>query len=122
MTIGGKKRKCHHYQSWYSEDDFIIEGIGYDGRAGFPLFYFELFITGLQVGYGLSHVMENGQIVYTGRWYDPGIHVGINEVVTDKTSRPMDENYYNLMGQPVGKDVPTSPGIYIHQGKKIVVR
>ena len=34
----------------------------------------------------------------------------------------MDENYYNLMGQPVGKDVPITPGIYIHQGKKIVVR
>ncbi len=122
MTIGGEKRKCHHYQSWYSEDDFIIEGIGYDGMVGFPLFYFETFITGLQVGYGLSHVIENGQIVYTGRWYDPGVRVGIDEVVTDQERRPMDDYYYNLMGQPVGRDVPTVPGIYIHQGKKIVVR
>lgn len=122
MTIGGQKRKCYHYQSWYSEDDFIIEGIGYDGMAGFPLFYFELFITGFQVGYGLSHVIEDGQIVYTGRWYDPGIRVGINEVVSDQALHPMDENYYNLMGQPMGKDVPTVPGIYIHQGKKIVIR
>ena len=122
MAIGGGKRKCHHYQSWYSEDDFIIEGIGYDGMAGFPLFYFETFITGLQVGYGLSHVIENDQIVYTGRWYDPGVRVGIDEVVTDKERRLIDENYYNLMGQSVGKDIPTAPGIYIHQGKKIVVR
>ncbi len=26
-----------------------------------------------------------------------------------------------MMGQPVGKDIPTMPGIYIHQGKKICV-
>ena len=122
MTIGGEKRKCHHYQSWYSEDDFIIEGIGYDGMAGFPLFYFETFITGFQVGYGLSHVIEDNKIVYTGRWYDPGTCVGIDEVVTDQVRRPMDDNYYNLMGQPMGKEMPTAPGIYIHQGKKIVVR
>ena len=123
MTIGGQQRKCHHYQSQYSGDDgLIIEGIGYDGMAGFPLFYFETFITGFQVGYGLSHVIENGQIVYTGRWYDPGISVGISEVGAEKVSRPLDDNYYNLMGQPMGEDVPTIPGIYIHQGKKIVVR
>ena len=124
MTIGGKKRKCHHYQyqSWYNEDDFIIEGIGYDGMAGFPLFYFELFITGFQVGYGLSHVIEDGQVVYTGRWYDPGIHVGIDEVVADKTRRLLDDNYYDLMGRCMGTEVPMTPGIYIHQGKKIVVR
>ena len=27
-----------------------------------------------------------------------------------------------MMGQHMGKDVPTTPGIYIHNGKKIVVR
>ena len=40
----------------------------------------------------------------------------------NRSARPLDPNHYNLMGQPVGKDVPTTPGIYIHQGKKIVVR
>jgi len=43
-------------------------------------------------------------------------------VVADRTSRPLDENYYDLMGRPIGKDVPSTPGIYIHNGKKIVVR
>ena len=43
-------------------------------------------------------------------------------MVADVPQRQLDENYYNLMGQPVGKDVPTVPGIYIHQGKKILVR
>ena len=32
------------------------------------------------------------------------------------------DDYYNLMGQPVGKDLPTLPGIYIHHGNKILVR
>ena len=122
ITFGVQQRKCHHFRTWYSEDDDIIEGIGYDGDAGFPLYYFYISITGLQVTYGLSHVIEKDEIVYKGRWYEPDIHVGIDEVVTDKATGVMDGYYYNLMGQPVGKDVPTTPGIYIHQGKKIVVR
>ncbi len=48
--------------------------------------------------------------------------VGINEAVAGRTRPVMDDNYYNLMGQPVGKGVPTTPGIYIHQGRKIAVR
>ena len=46
---------------------------------------------------------------------------GIDEL-TGMTRHAVDDNYYNLMGQPVGKDLPSTPGIYIHQGKKIVVR
>ncbi len=122
MTLGHHQVKVHHYSTWYSEDDNIIEGIGYDGLAGMPLFYFEVFISGIQVRYGLSHVIEDGEVIYKGRWYNPDVHVGIDEVVADKTRRVLDPNYYNLMGQPVGKEVPTTPGIYIHQGKKIVVQ
>ncbi len=32
------------------------------------------------------------------------------------------DDYYNLMGQPVGKDLPSLPGIYINHGNKILVR
>ena len=32
------------------------------------------------------------------------------------------DDYYNLMGQPVGKNQPSLPGIYIHHGNKILVR
>jgi len=70
---------------------------------------------------GLSHVVKDGKIIYKGMRYRHGAFDGIDEVVADKSPRPLDENYYNLMGQPVGKDVPTTPGIYIHQGKKIIV-
>jgi len=122
MTICGQQRKCHHYRTWYSEDDNIIEGIGYDGAAGFPLYYFYVSNNGFQVTYGLSHVIENGEVIYKGRWYDPDNRVGIDEVMTERGTAVTDSNYYNLMGQPVGTDVPTTPGIYIHQGKKIAVR
>jgi len=122
MSIGSHQVKVHRFHSWYAEDELVIEGIGYDGWAGMPLFYFESFISGLQVGYGLSHVIENGELIYKGRWYDPDNRVGIDEVVTERPAAVTDQNYYNLMGQPVGTDVPTTPGIYIHQGKKIAVR
>ena len=122
MTLGSHRVKVHHYRSWYDEDELIIEGVGYDGNAGMPLFYFESFITGLQVGYGLSHVIENGEIIYKGRWYESDNLVGIDEVVSEQSRRAWDGNYFNMMGQPVGKDMPTTPGIYIHQGGKIVVR
>ena len=47
---------------------------------------------------------------------------GIDEVVAERPSGAvLDDQYYNLMGQPVGKEIPTTPGIYIHHGKKIVV-
>ena len=121
INIGSHKSKSYLYDDWYEEDEVITESIGYDGIAGMPLFYFELFTTGLQVEYGLSHVVENGEIVYKGKWYSPDITLDIDEVVVDLPQRVQDENYYNLMGQPVGKDVPTTPGIYIHQGKKILV-
>ncbi|MBR4398022.1 MAG: hypothetical protein IKT05_02395 [Fibrobacter sp.] len=64
--------------------------------------------------------MEDDEIVYKGFHYE-GTHDGIDEVVTDKQRCSNDPQYYNLMGQPVGKDVPTVPGIYIHQGRKICV-
>ena len=121
ITVGNHKSKCHHFHSEYTDGGKIIEGIGYDGFAGMPLFYFKLFITGLQVGYGLSHVIEDGKIIYKGQYYDPEIMSAINEIATDDKCQA-DGNYYNLMGQPLGVEVPTTSGIYIHNGKKIVVR
>ena len=70
ITTGNHYSKCHHYQDLFlGEEDNkvkIIEGIGYDGAAGMPLFYFMELITGLQVGYHLSHVIEDGKIIYKG--------------------------------------------------------
>lgn len=123
IAVGPYHSKCHYFQLLnYPGYENIIEGIGYDGVVGMPLFYFLAPITEAQVAYGLSHVLEDGEIIYKGRWYDGDIHVGIDEEVNEQPRRMCDGNYYNLVGQPVGKDVPTTPGIYVHDGKKIVVR
>ena len=107
----------------------IIEGIGFDSMARYNtmtpgLLGYTLFPIWKMGGYSpyfaLSHVIEDGEIIYKATGY--GATDGIDEVVADKTSRPLNPNYYNLMGLPVGKDIPTVPGIYIHHGKKIVVR
>ena len=105
---------------------YVVEGIGFDsydlGDLLTPFTRKPAPDAEHQEWCGLSHVVKNGQIIYKGMRYRDGAADGIDEVVADKTRRPLDANYYNLMGQPVGKDVPTTPGIYIHQGKKIVVR
>ena len=105
---------------------YVVEGIGFDSRdMGDLLTPFTRqpdHDADYQEWCGLSHVVKDGQIIYKGMRYRHGAFTGIDEAIADGTSRPADPNYYNLMGQPVGKDVPTSPGIYIHNGKKIVVR
>ena len=121
--------KCHRFAYIGEQGDtlaYIVQGIGFDsydmGDLLTPFTRKPDPNADHQEWCGLSHVVKDGQIIYKGMRYREGAFDGIDEVVADKAHRPMDENYYNLMGQPVGKDVPTTPGIYIHQGKKIVVR
>ena len=108
--------------TWWENSFRLIEGIGQDhDSSGYTLYI--AYPIGMHFLYfNFSHVIENGEIIYKGFRYREEDFDGIDEVVADKTRRPLDANYYNLMGQPVGKEVPTTPGIYIHQGKKIVVR
>ena len=72
---------------------------------------------------GLSHVIEGGEMVYKSPRYDELRDklspTAVNDLKKDETLQG-DNRYYNLMGQPVGD--PTQPGIYIHQGKKVVVK
>ena len=124
IDLGDNLAKRHKF-NLRSYDFYIIEGVGYDGDhySGYTLGH--LWIN-LYPGFPffLSHVIENGKTIYKGIHYDPNQweHDGIDEVAADKTRRPQDPYYYNLMGQPMGKDMPTAPGIYIHNGSKIVVR
>ncbi len=105
---------------------YIVEGIGFDSRdMGDLLTPFTRqpdHDADYQEWCGLSHVVKDGQIIYKGMRYREGAFTSIDEAVADRTSCPLDENYYDLMGRPVGKEVPSTPGIYIHNGKKIVVR
>ena len=106
---------------------YVVEGIGFDSRNMGDLLTPFTREPDPNADYqeycGLCHVVKDGKIIYKGMRNTPDNMTGIDEVVADKPqARQVDDNYYNLMGQPVGKDVPTTPGIYIHQGKKIVVR
>ena len=105
---------------------YIVEGIGFDSRdMGDMLTPFTRKSdpdADYQEWCGLSHVVKDGKIIYKGMRYRHGAFAGIDEVVAEPPTRPLDPNYYNLMGQPVGTDMPTTPGIYIHQGRKICVR
>jgi hypothetical protein len=104
---------------------YIVQGIGFDSRDMGDL------LTPFtrkpdpdadhQEWCGLSHVVKDGKIIYKGMRYRNENLTGIDEVVAEQPRRPLDNNYYNLMGQPVGKEVPTAPGIYIHHGQKICV-
>ena len=105
---------------------YLVEGIGFDSRNMGDLLTPFTREPDPDADYqeycGLCHVVKDGQIIYKGMRYTPDNMTGIDEVVAERPSGAVfDDQYYNLMGQPVGKDVPTTPGIYIHHGKKIVV-
>ena len=122
-TIAIGNHMAKRYNGLWCNNDFkIIEGIGADTQMnGYTLYFFRLIGPFLPF-FHLSQVIEDGQVIYTGILYEAEDYFTIDEVVTEQPRRVEDDNYYNPMGQAVGKDVPTTPGIYIHQGKKIVVR
>ena len=125
ITIEGIE--CERYAYIGEHGDtlaYVVEGIGFDSRdMGDLLTPFTKKpdpTYRYQDWWGLSHVVKDGVIIYKGMRYREGEFDGINEVVVEKALL-MDDNYYNLIGQPVGKDLPTVPGIYIHKGQKICV-
>ena len=126
ITIDGKKV----FRAVYVDEQgnplaYVIPGIGFDSRdMGDLLTPFTRQPdpnADYQEWCGLSHVVKDGQIIYKGMRYRPGVLVGIDEAMADRTARPTDPQYSDLMGRAVGTDVPSTPGIYIHQGRKIVV-
>ncbi len=101
----------------------IIESIGGDCTGGL--------LRPIKVSYvncpcpetvGLSHVIENDEIVYKGCRYDR-LHemVGVREITIDSVN-PANEIYYNLLGEPLSTTKPTTPGIYIKGCKKLVIK
>ena len=122
ISIGNHKAKRYVNQLFEVRDWYMVEGIGIDDIYSYTLGFFLPQITGIGgLSFGLSHVIEDGKIIYKGIHYDPNNVTGIDEVAADE-ARQADGNYYNLMGQPMGKQLPTAPGIYIHHGKKIIVK
>ena len=121
---------CNRYAYIKESGDtmcYVVEGIGFDSRNMGDLLTPFTREPDPDADYqeycGLCHVVKDGQIIYKGMRYTPDNMTGIDEVVTEQRQRRQyDDNYYNLMGQAMGKGLPTTPGIYIHHGKKIVIR
>ena len=64
-----------------------------------------------------SHIEKDGEVIFRGPDY---IDNGISSVDDVKvTTLPSDDSYYNLQGQRVSEP---QAGIYIHNGKKVVVK
>ena len=124
IQLGSHQAK--RYTNLYCGNEFYcIEGVGIDQYTyGYTLgFFMPFWNDGTGTTFHLSHVIEEGKIIYKGIWYDVDNMTGLDEVQTDQPNRHLaDDNYYNLMGQPVGTELPTTPGIYIQNRKKIVVR
>ena len=123
ISLGSQFAKRYFWKDIEMKDFYQVEGVGADSEFnGYTLFpYKDIYADMFQIYFYLSHVIENGRIIYKGIHYDPNNVTGIDELDADK-ARQADGNYYNLMGQPMGKQLPTTPGIYIHHGKKICVR
>ena len=123
IEVDGTMRKayCHKNYDWMK----IVEGVGIDGKRNF------LFYTGSNYTYvngparytmGLSHLLnEDGEVVYRGLWYDcyQTVSSGINTIQERFQEISTDRQYYDLTGRPVTNP---SQGIYIKDGKKIIVR
>ena len=122
VEIDGSLRKRHIFDTGHLTNNiiYLIEGIGYDqlerGDCISP--FMEYFSCVCSNPLGLAHV-ENaeGEVIYKGKYYDP--NVGVDDVLLDFF--PADGRYYNLMGQPVAHP-EAAPGIYIRDGKKVLVR
>ena len=66
--------------------------------------------------YYLNHVEDgNGNIIYKSVYYKD--YSGVDDVKV--TTMPSDDSYYNLQGQRVSEP---AVGIYIHKGKKVIVK
>jgi len=118
---------CERFAYLGSDGDtlaYVVQGIGFDSRdMGDLLTPFTRrpdTTNGCYEYCGLSHVIEGGKIIYKGmRYRSDGPRSAVTEVTSDGDRWSDDPRFYNLMGQPV--ENPTQ-GIYIHRGKKIIVK
>jgi hypothetical protein len=119
---------CSRY-AYLGEDGeplaYVVEGIGFDsydmGDLLTPFTRKPDPNADYQEWCGLCHVVKDGRVIYKGMRYTPDNMTGIDEVVADQRPRHYDGNYYDLTGRCMGTEVPTTPGIYIHNGNKICV-
>ena len=93
ITIGGHRAKRYSCDESFK----VVEGVGMDSPTGYTLSFFMPMIIGDgSVNFGLSHVMENGKIIYKGELYEepedyvPFVREGVKWVY-------FYENYYSTV-------------------------
>jgi len=73
-TISLGTHLAKQYVGNLSGGDFrIIEGVGIDAFSSYTLYFFMVLPTGGGTYYSLSHVVEDGEIVYKGQKFDESI-------------------------------------------------
>lgn len=73
-TISLGTHLAKQYVENLSGGDFrIIEGVGIDAFSSYTLYFFIVLPTGGGTYYGLSHVVEDGEIVYKEQKFDESI-------------------------------------------------
>ena len=74
VAIGNNLAQRYAFDGGY-DDFYVVEGIGYDGWSSYPLrLWFAFYPTGSlrfhqEADFYLSHVIEDGKIVYKGKRY-----------------------------------------------------
>ena len=124
VEIGGVM--CNKYEGEFMLDYLTftlgtIESIGPAAGVGTILWPAEERPTCEFYSYnGLSHVLDGeGNIIFKSPLYGTDAWSAIKDMKAD--NRPVNNKYYNLQGQEV--DIKKAPaGIYIHNGKKLIVR
>ena len=121
VEVNGVPAKKYHLSLPDAYECDFVEGVGVDGKYGGVLFC--PFII-LSTGYssrpcGLIKLTDlDGNVLYKGAKYDKYNSI---DRVDDDASAAADPRWYDLLGHPFDSR-PTQPGVYIHQGKKVVVK
>ena len=68
-----------------------------------------------------SHQEKDGKVIFKSPWYigDKNESVGVTSVPSETADR--DNRWYNLNGVMFDSK-PTQPGVYIHGGKKVIIK
>ncbi len=115
-VVGNDNVRCYQ-TNW---GDKYVESVGIDGRyTGYldvPYVDRPTCICPGVLGLIMLTDLE-GNVLYEGAYYNA--YSGVEQLT--KEQRDDDALWYNLMGQPFDNR-PTVPGVYIHQGHKVVVR
>ncbi|MBQ0114279.1 MAG: hypothetical protein KBT10_00150 [Bacteroidales bacterium] len=117
-------RNCYQLNGEYSCYK-VTEGVGLYGNYYGMVFSRALVGSWIRAGSPYRMIyMKNpqGDFEYLDRTLYQDVFGNLPSAVNDVTvTKPTDDSYYNLMGQPV-KHPEDAPGIYIHEGKKVVVK